>query len=349
MRSTSSRLLQLLLSIVALLTSSKSNFIHSNYQLSSNIFDATLNLTQYALQSSKDRICGIQADVSINGNTRPFKLMMTCSHSYLSVFMNWLIFYNRICEDVSPLYIICLDQETDLLLPSYGLKCSQRYFMSINNKSEVHLWTLRVNIAFQLLKNKTDVFMVDSDAILMKNPFPLFNRFPLATVISSRASMPFHISNQIGATLCMGFIYIKSNEYSIGLFDNLYQMMLQSPKPDDQKHINELLINKHNLHYSKKRLLYVNSVLINVGEFKVSNKTTQLALLPHVAVIRICNNLSRIDIQSSIAAHCRSLSYEKSFHLKLSEQVKHGLWLIKDNWNKTVFANNFTSFLRAIS
>eukprot|EP01038_Epipyxis_sp_PR26KG_P005744 gene5744-7933_t len=213
--------------------------------------------------------------------------------------------------------------------------------MSFSNETLSNLWSLRVKIAYHLLQNGTDVFMVDNDAIWLRNPFSLFNSLPSAAIFSSRGSYPSHISNRLGATLCVGFIYIKSNYQTIQLFESVHHVMLHAPGADDQVFINDILVNKHNLQFSNKMLSYVNSTEINFGEFSSNNQTAQLALLPHSAVVRLCGNVSWEEVESSIVAHCLS---EKKLLSKVLEQMKHRLWVLRDDWKITDENHNLTLF-----
>lgn len=102
-------------------------------------------------------------------DTRPLRIVVTCSDQYFPVLMNWLVHYHRICPKISNIFLICLDTSIQDRLLKMGLQCSHlfRYTTGYHN-----LWLARVRITQSLMRQGFDVLMADVDAVWLRNPFP---------------------------------------------------------------------------------------------------------------------------------------------------------------------------------
>jgi len=209
----------------------------------------------------------------------------------------------------------------------YGLSCAYVFHTSNNNNK---LWLMRVRLTKQLLDQGFDVLMSDSDALWLQNPFTYINKFEASDIISSRASFPEEVSKKFGATLCMGFIYIKTNARNRALWEELSHVMSSDPRPDDQRSLNKLLMSK-GLAF-EKRLDYIHTVEADTGSMpsKDGAKTT-ITLLPHELFRRLCEGFKLSEIHNSIVAHCL---LEKTGTAKESGGKKYGIWALKDNWDR---------------
>jgi hypothetical protein len=66
--------------------------------------------------------CGVKD----NGKktVRSLRIMLSSTDEYFPVFLNWLVFYNKICPSISSLYMICLDPSVEMRIKKYGLSCA---------------------------------------------------------------------------------------------------------------------------------------------------------------------------------------------------------------------------------
>jgi hypothetical protein len=145
--------------------------------------------------------CGISSDV---------RIIISVTESYLDILSNWLVFYYRVCPDLSLIHLLCFDSGLQEPMAAYGLPCRST-FSSNTHKS---VFTKRVEVAMELLDSGYDVMMTDIDAMFVKSPFWDISREISqhgADVISSRGFFPPKVGLTYGASLCMGFIHFHSS------------------------------------------------------------------------------------------------------------------------------------------
>jgi hypothetical protein len=199
--------------------------------------------------------------------------------------------------------------------------------------------------------------MADLDAIWLQNPINIINKYyNQSDIIGTRGSWPFRVSKIIGASICMGFVFIKSNIYTIKLYEEFNYNLKNAIKPDDQQVFNELLL-KNNLTYDTKPSFENSTVNNNFGKFLTSNLEHELplrvTLLSQIKFRRICSNFNITEV---IVLHCYSSSkqyIQKQIHghNEYQHHVKlFGAWLLKDNWKNVSLNNsNFQQFLKDIT
>jgi hypothetical protein len=164
--------------------------------------------------------------------------------------------------------------------------------------------------------------MSDADAIWLKNPFPYLETLSSSSIIGQRASFPIEVAAELGATLCMGFMYIKSCNETKGIWKDIFHGMMKSGKPpDDQKSLNWLL--KHQGLTYPNRPGYLGTYDTDTGKFKYGETDVYVSLLPHESYRRICDNSTRLTIRNSTIVHCLST---KSGYGKHRSQKKFGVW-----------------------
>mmetsp|Transcript_32021 Transcript_32021/g.46151 ORF Transcript_32021/g.46151 Transcript_32021/m.46151 type:complete len:411 (+) Transcript_32021:115-1347(+) len=219
-------------------------------------------LVQFCLQISALSFIAVSDSVLSNG-VKNLRVVVSTSEKYIPLLFNWLLYYKKIFPDSSSLYIICLDEVVENQLPNYGLNCSHVHYLP--PRSSIHtltiLWQIRSNAILQLLRNDFDILMSDSDAIWISNPLPtIFSLVNAADIISSRAQFPEDIARKAGATLCMGFIYIRANKGTTALWQDFYYFMLKQKSSDDQRDFNVYLL-ANGLHYSNPPKIFISSIV----------------------------------------------------------------------------------------
>ena len=203
----------------------------------------------------------------INLSKPPFRVLISLTTKYFSLFLNWLVFYRRSGLDYSRLYIICFDENIEKSLPQYGLECSNVFYLPTRTPLQTisTLWQVRARMTLHLLENNTDVLMSDTDALWLRNPIPELLYMSSGNgsafdVISSRAQFPEEIAKKLGATLCMGFMYIKASSATESLWRGFYHYTVKLRSTDDQRDLNSYLV-RHGLRYSKPPKMLINTIV----------------------------------------------------------------------------------------
>jgi hypothetical protein len=190
--------------------------------------------------------------------------------------------------------------------------------------------------------------MADSDAIWIRNPFEIFERFNTSDIISSRGVFPFDVSKSLGAALCMGFVYLKATFPVKELLNQISAVMARQVLPDDQREINKLLFYNHSLQYPRgKKLRVEGSTSANTGIARTRNGTRyKVTLLPHETFRRECINVPLATIHKSVVLHC---SGPKNSSSKSDNAGPMGLWGLKENFDEVPLSGTLESYLDRIS
>ncbi len=317
-------------------SNTSSNLIHTTGMINSRT-DLLLGLHR----AKNLNYCGV-TDVSTK-KARPLRILVASTDQYLPIFMNWLIYYHNICAQTALIYFVCLDKAIEIRLPRHGFNCSHVHHLPTvqgNNR----LWLVRARVTKVLLEQGYDVLMTDSDALWLRNPFAAIARFPDSDVVASRAAFPEDISAKLGATACMGFVYVRASNRTLLLWEELYAFMSKSPRADDQRNFNQLLLSAH-IKYDPKPTYLANKVP-NTGSFLLGGQRMRLTLLPHSQFVRMCDPRRKGDTLSAVVAHCISLSKTES--TKSWSEKAYGVWALRDRWEEVPFSD-MASFVAAIS
>lgn len=279
------------------------------------------------LGESTNYIVPDQCGFHENGKIRPFKVMVAFSEAYFPVFVNWLLFYKKSCSDNSHLYTLCFDHKTDILLQHIGLNCSFIHVIPTSNPSQV--WPARNQEVKKILHAGYDVFESDVDAIWLRNPFPIIERNTDSVFIASRGSHPPEVSKKYGASICMGFVYIKTCPFTLHMWDQLLPKIVGNPSNGDQKPVNMYIESHYPLQYSHK-LTYIDSIKPDTATFQYGDEQLKLTLLAHHDVVRICDEKI---LENATVAHCLSDKNGKDKHIVAA---KYKLWLLEKGWERNL-------------
>ncbi len=275
---------------------------------------------------------------------RQLRMLVTISSNYFDSFINWLVFYYDICgNDLSQLYIFCIDTKADMLLQKYGLKCSYSLQFGDSYKSLNRVWWTRMLLTQELLLKGFDVISSDVDAIWLKNPYTEIAKMPRADIIVTRGKYPEAVSQKYGAALCTGFMYVKTSKTTIELWTNLVNNKSPQFNPDDQRELNRFVA-KGKIKFSREPLDYYNSTTTDVGHMRLPAGDLYVALLPQNMFRRECEGVNRREILTSIVVHCGT---DKQGASKQVTSSTYGLWKLKANW-KSVGFHTFDQFMRDV-
>ena len=317
--------------------------------------------------------CGIRekeysVKASFNGSEetivwrmRPLRIVIVItSDKYLAVLLNWLLFFHELCPDQSSLYFMCTDKQAEPSMRKVGLECHYAHTLHLNGpvpftaNSNNKLWLVRARLAKTLLDQGFDVLMSDADALWLQNPFDELERFSSSDIIASRGLFPEDASRIYGATLCMGFIYIKSTRRTQIFYAQLVDHMTHQAHPDDQRDINQLLLQRGLIYPppASRPLKYLDAskedhgyVFVGSGGPRLvdakdrdANTTLRITLLPHTAFRRICEGQRLTSIHEAVVAHC--YSELKTGEGKVIAGRKYSLWVLREDWERVRYTNS---------
>jgi hypothetical protein len=193
--------------------------------------------------------------------------------------------------------------------------------------------------------------MSDSDALWLRNPFLDIEYYAAnADIVATRATFPEDLQARLGATVCMGFIYIKANQNIVVLWDELIDHMVKLPNPDDQKILNEIMI-KQKLRFPY-RLPYERSYEVDHGHLMLQKQTIRVSILPQNSYRRICYPKYRNQILANTTIlHC--VTRAKKQTIKRLAGEKYGMWLLNESAITTDFKQkkyaSYESFMSSIT
>ena len=150
-------------------------------------------------------------------------IMVASNSAYQEVLLNWLI-SAALVVPLNQILVIALDEPVwrlvhnrgfqSVLVPPSSLIQRSRY---ITLFGEIMLTRLSI---MRLLNHwGFDVAMIDTDALLLKDPWPLFERYPDSSIVASQGKFPSELSAKWGTAMCVGVILIRSsNQTGMGIF-----------------------------------------------------------------------------------------------------------------------------------
>ena len=143
-------------------------------------------------------------------------VMVSATSSFLEVLLNWLAFYRlNVKRPIEDVLIVALDEELYDTLKIMNLSTilmTKKDFVSsaeLLKTHHSHVWIIRSAILRLLIHWGFNVAMIDIDALLLKDPFPLFEQYS-SDIVATQGSYPFHLKKEWGVTMCMGTVLMRS-------------------------------------------------------------------------------------------------------------------------------------------
>jgi len=315
---------------------------------------------------------------------RRHRVVVLVDSTLLEVFLNWAIYYHAACPgslDEGRLVVVCMDARVQsTLTPRLGpLSCSKEHSFALSSAKKAmtsqeikvskqsNIWVKRVEIVSKILAQGSDVVLFDADALLLRGPGTFMDLSLHQTandLVASRAWWPWEQHKQWGATLCMGFLYIKSTPFSVSFFaaveaDMLLERGGGSKLPDDQSAVNKALALR-NLTWQggDDKLLVAGSTQADLGSISIfsssgSASAAGVVLLPHDKYPRQCHGQDIMNGDAKVLAEAkRAVSAAHVAHCRLAKgelAAKRrglkgfGLWRLARSWRyslKMMMNNN---------
>ena len=148
----------------------------------------------------------------------PIAIVASDSH-YADALLNWLIMSTVTLEDpIKNILILSLDSSLHQLLQNRSIKSlhilpsslaviKPNRFRPLKQVEVVRFTVMRLLNYWGF-----DVANYDSDAMIMKNPQPIYDRYSEQDVIGSAGYFPPEIHRKWGVTLCMGAVMIRATK-----------------------------------------------------------------------------------------------------------------------------------------
>ena len=155
---------------------------------------------------------------------------ITCNYEYRDIFLNWLIAVKiRIDHPLARVIIFSLDRELWAFLKHHNISSilvePKSFILKAKVLSQPFYQILIIRITALRLLNYWgyDAVNIDSDAIVLKNPEPLFSDYKDSDIVASNGRFPYNLGNKWGATICGGMFLIRS---STGTGNHSYLVLL---------------------------------------------------------------------------------------------------------------------------
>lgn len=270
------------------------------------------------------------------------KILLFVDYQFFTHFLNWLAHFIDVCGSpyLHRLEVICMDQlVVEKIDGDTRVHCSDNSFLLTNETFHLRhqiVWRHRMSVIVQNLQQNISLLLCDLDALWRHDPYPDMRRYIANehNIIASRGLWPQTLSDRWGATLCMGFIFIRPTHFSMSLMQSVLKLM-EETIPDDQQAINTILY-RWNISWSQPYLPLLKNPYPDFGYVPFDNSNQSIALLPHDFYMRNCSQRKsraispllshkiRVQIKSVTVAHCVAApgnSYKKFLHLQYM-----GMW-----------------------
>ena len=151
---------------------------------------------------------------------------------YRELLLNWLIMAKVIVTPpLSNIIILSIDKALCDLLSKRNISClfvDRKAYLRQNIQQSFHLiLILRLTVIRLLNYWGYDAANIDADAIILKNPEPLYEKYKESDMVAGRGTYPPPLGRVWGATICAGTFMIRSTP-NTGTYDNMVSLVNQT-------------------------------------------------------------------------------------------------------------------------
>ena len=144
--------------------------------------------------------------------------LVIANNAYRDVLFNWLISATVTCNPpIENIIVVCLDRYLYKLLDYRNIPSILAPFSSLLNVKYPYRryfeLIMMMRLGFMRIINRLgyDCAMYDIDAIILKNPQPLYDKYHDSDIIGSRGELPKYLMRRWHVTICIGAVFIRSN------------------------------------------------------------------------------------------------------------------------------------------
>lgn len=236
----------------------------------------------------------------VTGLIRRHLVLVTVNHEYHEVFLNWLIYYQRVCKTLDHLQVLSLDKSTMDFMRKRGISALEP---PVNLRDRHAIWSYRMGMINKYLEVGIDIVQTDIDAIWLQDPFPWFRSE--AGIVGSQGKFPPAAAKVWGTAFCMGFMYFKSSPVSRHFLNDFVETLRSSPSPDDQRDFNLLLLSRNATTIADHRPQSSGPALtlrVNVS----AHQSLTLEMLPREEFVRYCKAPELQHNGRIVILHCHT-------------------------------------------
>eukprot|EP01033_Poteriospumella_lacustris_P017254 gene17254-12340_t len=166
------------------------------------------------------------------------KILIFIDSKFFPLYHNWHLHYLDVCGEarLTQLELVCMDQLVSSQLTKLNVTCSAHSLVIPSStasgmflvKRQASIWVHRMEVILSYLQRGVDLILTDSDAIWRADPYIDLNRYyAKADIIASRGSFPATLYHTWGATICMGYIFVKATPFTVQFMEAVLQDMHQ--------------------------------------------------------------------------------------------------------------------------
>ena len=144
--------------------------------------------------------------------------LVIADDAYRDVLLNWLISARIVSlPPLENIVVVCLDQKLYSLLQLKEIPSIIAPFNSVLNTKHHFRRSfeliMMMRLGFMRIINRLgyDCAMYDIDAIILRNPQPLYDMWDGVDIVGSRGELPKELWRRWGVAICIGAVFIRSN------------------------------------------------------------------------------------------------------------------------------------------
>jgi len=272
---------------------------------------------------------------------------------FKEVFLNWAATMAKYDLD-QHVVVIALDDEMYSFLSDHDFATGRLVLPKRPDGVTQHnlLWPARMKIVSSILQEaKVDVVMSDADAMWLRADVLEYIKQQPGDIVASRGTFPFEWGRKWGATVCMGFVVLRTSisKQSLTMLEDQ-----TNTSGDDQVGINQMLAlsnikwERFNTTNSKQTLPleYAFSNKIDMGTYDASDGMNGvISLLPNSDFARDCENGLGPD---PYVMHCHLINDDTGSG---KEEIikRYHLTILRDDWQSKTFRGDRNAWLKEIS
>ena len=252
--------------------------------------------------------------------------LTVASRLFTSNLLNWLISAHIVADPpLEHVIVIAFDMSVHLLLKERRIMSIMVPYWSVlrnTNMNVEKIWMARFAIIRILNHWGYHVQQLDTDAIVLRNPQPLFDMYPQFDIVASRGSLPFGLGRGAwGFTVCMGVVLVRSSAATESLWNAMHSSRFQTTT-DDQKRINYGLRKTKIVWDSKNATIFKEITGINQHGLKV-------VIIP---AVYICRHHCNMNSTEYYVWHLSGAGHSPTH--KIKQSVQSTKWFLHPDWRK---------------
>ena len=143
--------------------------------------------------------------------------LVIANDAYRDVLLNWLISALIMSHPpIDNILVVCLDNKLYNLLQSRDISSIIAPFSSVLNTKHYFRGyfelIMMMRLGFMRIINRLgyDCAMYDIDAIILKNPQTLYDKWDSMDIVGSRGELPRELWRRWGVSICIGAVFIRN-------------------------------------------------------------------------------------------------------------------------------------------